>query len=120
MFNQTIYRFEVLGVQNGSMDYLVRPHMYNNPRWAETSFWQSQDCFTSTVPFAIRAAYSHSLYVDPDRAYKKVTLRDLQAYQLPCLYMMVDQHTFYHAQWGTMMPGSCPEDKDHAPNGCPA
>ena len=120
MFNQDVYRFEVLGVKDGVMDYLTNPHMCGNSRWADPTFWQSQYCFTTTVPFAIRAACSHSRPIDPDRAFKRVSLKDLQAYHLPCLYMIVDKHTFYNGQWGTMIPGTCPEARDHAPNGCPA
>ena len=84
------------------MNYLDKGYMYKNPRWASPNFWQSHDCHTNIVPFAFRAAMSHSIPIDCDRAFRRITIRDLRERDLQCLYTMVDKYTFYHAQWGEM------------------
>ena len=117
---QRYYRFEVLGVVNGRMDYLIENHMFKNPKWADPHYWQTSYCYTKTVPFAFRAAMNHMLPIDPDRAFRTVTLDDLKLYGLQSLCVMVDKRAFHRGQWGKLLPGSCREDKDHSPTGHPA
>ena len=69
---------------------------------------------------------SHSIPINPSRAYHTVTARALKDEGYDVLVVLVDKHVFIKAQWGTMRHGTLDtlnsgrEDREIAPDGSPA